>query len=295
MKQGMRVTHFVTLYLFLQFAVNLQDITAYVVQIYPKMRTQNDDNTLGKHPRDCAPLHTTSSHIEPLQDVFESYSDSNRLEPVYIEDNLRISLDHYFVPVHYKGTLDCLLVPHGTIQSRIDKLAMDIIQDYKGQTIHLLCVLKGGSTFFHDLCKSITRFHECSGKTHIPYYFDFIRVSSYSGTSSTGEVRITGCDLEKLKGKHVLFIEDIIDTGLTMTKIFEFMKAQIIPASVNVVSLCEKRTPHSCGFKAKYVGFSIPDKFIVGYCMDYNEVYRDLSHIAVIGTSGIELFKEETS
>lgn len=217
----------------------------------------------------------------------------NRLEPVYIEDSLEISLDHYFVPNHYKDSLGSLLIPNGTVISRIEKLALDIMEDYKGETIHLLCVLKGGSTFFHDLCKAITRFHECSGKFHIPYYFDFIRVSSYSGTTSTGEVRITGCDLEKLKGKHVLFIEDIIDTGLTMTKIFEFMKNQIVPKSINVASLCEKRTPHSCGFKAKYVGFSIPDKFIVGYCMDYNEVYRDLSHICVISPVGIEKYKED--
>jgi hypoxanthine phosphoribosyltransferase len=258
------------------------------------MPTANTDTSLGKHPRECTTMNSVNLSAVSISESSLTSINSKRLEPVFIEDNLNISLDHYFVPVHYKSSLDCLLVPHGMILSRVDKLAMDIIQDYKGQTIHLLCVLKGGSTFFHDLCKSITRFHECSGKHHIPYYFDFIRVSSYSGTTSTGEVRITGCDLEKLKGKHVLFIEDIIDTGLTMTKIFEFMKAQIIPASINVVSLCEKRTPHSCGFKAKYVGFSIPDKFIVGYCMDYNEVYRDLNHIAVIGAAGIEQYKEES-
>lgn len=284
-----------SVFLYFSVGTKFEVLNAYTVQTHSKMPTLHNDNTLGKHPRECATSHTATPQVEPLNDNFKISVDSVRLEPVYIEDNLSISLDHYFVPVHYKATLDCLLVPHGTILSRIDKLAVDIIRDYKGQTIHLLCVLKGGSTFFHDLCKAITRFHECSGKTHIPYYFDFIKVSSYSGVSSTGEVHIDGCDVQKLRGKHVLFIEDIIDTGLTMTKIFEFMKAQIIPASINVVSLCEKRTPHSCGFKARYVGFSIPDKFIVGYCMDYNEVYRDLSHIAVIGASGIEIFKEESS
>lgn len=249
------------------------------------------NNALGKHPRE-------SDEITPAELMKATTSENlreGRLEPVFIEDNLSISLDHYFVPIHYKDTLDSLLIPNGTIISRVDKLALDIIQDYRGETLHLLCVLKGGSTFFHDLCKAITKFHESSGKRHVPYLFDFIRVSSYIGTSSTGEVRITGCALEKLRGKHVLFIEDIIDTGLTMTKIFEYMKAQIIPESINVVSLCEKRTPHSCGFKAKYVGFSIPDKFIVGYCMDYNEVYRDLSHIAVIGPLGIEKYKEDSA
>ena len=130
------------------------------------------------------------------------------------------------------------------------------------------------------------------GKRHVPHVFDFIRVKSYSGTNSTGEVAITGCDLTKLKGQHVIFVEDIIDTGLTMTKVFNFMSKQVQPASVNVCALCEKRTPLSCGFKAKYSGFSVPDKFIVGYGMDYNEIYRDLGHVAVINQAGIEKFKE---
>lgn len=85
------------------------------------------------------------------------------------------------------------------------------------------------------------------------------RVKSYEGTDSTGQVTITGCELNALRGKHVLFVEDIIDTGLTMSKLKEYLNNHIEPASVRVASLLEKRTSKSCGFKADYVGFSIPD------------------------------------
>jgi hypoxanthine phosphoribosyltransferase len=214
-----------------------------------------------------------------------------RAEPLFISDDATISLDHFFVPAHYHDTLECLLIPHGTVVSRVEKLARDIAHDFAGQTIVLLCVLKGGTAFFNDLCQALSKIHEYEGKNHTPYVFDFVRVKSYSGTSSTGEVSISGCDVSKLKGKHVIFVEDIVDTGLTMTKVFEYMKERVEPASINVATICEKRTHLSCGFQARYVGFSIPDKFVVGYGMDYNEIYRDLHHIGVINAAGIEKFK----
>ena len=216
-----------------------------------------------------------------------------RKEPIKVADEATIQLDDYFVPTHYLDYLDCLLIPHGTIRSRVEKVAKDIATDYRGETIYLLCVLKGGSAFFTDLCEALNKFHAYEGKTYLPHVFDFIKVKSYSGTSSTGQVSITGCDVTKLKGKHVIFVEDIVDTGLTMTKVFEYMREHVEPASVNVATLCEKRTHLSCGFKARYAGFSVPDKFIVGYGMDYNEIYRDLNHIAVINAAGIEKFKDE--
>ncbi len=90
----------------------------------------------------------------------------------------------------------------------------------------------GGSTFFGDLCKALRRFHDYARLNYIPYTFDFIRVKSYEGTESSGHVQITGCDVSKLAGKHVLFIEDIIDTGLTMSSLLKYLNDQIKPASV---------------------------------------------------------------
>jgi len=215
-----------------------------------------------------------------------------RRDPLVITDDLTLDLQHFYLPQHYQGALQEILVPNGMIVDRVEKLAADITADYRGHTIHLICVLKGGSTFFYDLCAALRRFHDYGSQNNIPYTFDFIRVKSYEGTESTGQVQITGMDVAELTGKHVLFVEDIIDTGLTMTSLMKYMNTEVKPASVRVASLVEKRTTRSCGFKGDYVGFSIPDKFIVGYCLDFNEVFRDLNHIGVISKEGFEKFKD---
>mmetsp|Transcript_23654 Transcript_23654/g.18097 ORF Transcript_23654/g.18097 Transcript_23654/m.18097 type:complete len:234 (+) Transcript_23654:29-730(+) len=216
----------------------------------------------------------------------------NRREPYFVADDETLPLDHFYVPEHYQDTLSHILVPHGAIMDRVEKLAWDISKDYQGTTIHMLVVLKGASTFFGDLTNALRRFHDYARLNYIPYTFDFIRVKSYENMNSTGRVEIQGCDVSGLAGKHVLFIEDIIDTGLTMSSVIKYLKDQIKPASVRVASLVEKRTVHSCGFKADYVGFSIPNVFVCGYCLDYNEVYRDLKPLAVLNTTGIERFRD---
>jgi hypoxanthine phosphoribosyltransferase len=167
-------------------------------------------------------------------------NDVSRRSPLYIEDDLKVKLEHFYIPAHYQDTLECLLVPHGMIVDRIEKLASDIIQDYHGQTIHLLCVLKGGSTFFQDLCNALRKFHDYGRNTYIPFTFDFIRVKSYEGTESSGNVKISGCDVSKLKDKHILLVEDIIDTGTTMTRLLAYMNQEVNPASIRsfVLRLC---------------------------------------------------------
>lgn len=218
-----------------------------------------------------------------------------RREPVVIEDKDITSIDHYYIPAHYGGCLESLLVTQGAIRDRVEKLAADIIADYQGETVHMLCVLKGGSTFFQELSSTMGRLHDYSRKTHIPLTFDFVKVKSYDGTQSSGKVQISGCDVASFEGKHLLFVEDLVDTGLTMSELLKHIEATCRPASVRVASLLEKRTSRSCGFKADYVGFSIPDAFVVGYCMDYNEAFRDLRHLAVINDEGIRKFsKSET-
>lgn len=215
-----------------------------------------------------------------------------RREPYFVPDDENIPLEHFYVPAHYAGTLKSLLVPHGVVSDRIEKIAHDIVQDYKGRTIHLLCVLKGGSTFFNNLCEAIRQFHDYARNEYLPFTVDYVRVKSYEGTESTGKVQISGCDVSKLSGKHVLFVEDIIDTGLTMSSLLKYLHENIQPASVRVVSLVEKRTHRSCGFKADYVGFSIPDVFVVGYGMDFNEVYRDIKHLAIVNEVGYQKYRD---
>eukprot|EP00128_Syssomonas_multiformis_P007751 Colp12_sorted_trinity150504_noHs@10618 len=218
--------------------------------------------------------------------------DGYRREPFFVNDLTSMPLEHFYIPAHYQDTLGGLMIASGAIHDRIEKLAYDIIQDYNGQTVHLICVLKGGATFFSDLSSAMKKFHNYNREKYIPYTFDFIRVKSYEGTSSTGNVKIDNIDVSSLAGKHVLFVEDIIDTGLTMSRLLAYLKDHVKPASIRVASLLEKRTERSCGFKADYVGFSVPDEFAVGYCLDYNEAYRDLTHIGVINKAGIEKFRD---
>jgi len=115
---------------------------------------------------------------------------------------------------------------------------------------------------------------------------DFIRLKSYHNTESVGEVQILGGDdLSGIVGKNVLIVEDIVDTGKTMVKLLSILE-KFKPKNIKCCSLLVKRTPHSNGYVPDYVGFAIPDSFVVGYALDYNEYFRDLDHICVINEHG---------
>ncbi|KAG8464221.1 hypothetical protein KFE25_003284 [Diacronema lutheri] len=191
-------------------------------------------------------------------------------------------LDVFSIPVHYEGDLESVLIPSGLIQARSEKLAEDIFSDYDGAMIHILCCLKGGAQFFSDLIMYLKRCYSRRTPT-VPFTFDFIRVSSYKGMTSSGDVQVhaTGMDFEQLKGKHVLLVEDIVDTGRTMAALIpELHKHQ--PATVRVCSLLQKRVPNSANFVVDYLGFQVPNHFVVGYCLDYEEYFRDMDHICII-------------
>jgi hypoxanthine phosphoribosyltransferase len=205
---------------------------------------------------------------------------------IYIGDDATFDKAQFLVPHHYLDSVDSVLIPKGLIEDRVEKLAQDIRHAYDGKTVHLLCVLKGGSAFFQDLVQKLRLFHKYNQNDYVPFTFDFIKVKSYEGTKSTGNVQVSGADLSKFKGKNLLLVEDIIDTGRTMSKLVPMLQ-ELEPASVRVASLLEKRNPESCGFQADFVGFNIPDKFVIGYCLDYNEIFRDLDHICIINETGI--------
>lgn len=115
----------------------------------------------------------------------------------------------------------------------------------------------------------------CSAEAALHIHLNFARVQSYENDQSTGTVTVSGTNLEDLRGRNVLLVEDIVDTGTTMVKLLEMLEA-VAPKRVQVVSLLVKRTTRSNGYVPDYAGFSIPDHFIVGYGLDYNEYYRDL-------------------
>ncbi|CAO0792547.1 unnamed protein product [Mucor circinelloides] len=195
------------------------------------------------------------------------------------------SLDHFVIPNHYEEDVSSILIPHGVIMDRIKKLARMIVDDSPGPLV-VCCVLKGGHQYFADLVDEIKKLRRING-TSVQLSLEFIRVKSYMNDTSSGGVKIslTDAELQEFKGKNLLIVEDIIDTGATMVKLLDRL-ALVEPKSVRVTSLLIKKTPRSNGYIPDYVGFAIPDAFVVGYALDYNEYFRDLDHICVISEEG---------
>lgn len=204
--------------------------------------------------------------------------------------------DHslFAIPAHYQDSVDDVIIPSGLIQDRIDKIATDIFNDIvlgRNEPISAVCVLKGGYRFFTDVLNKMTTLNTALSNKSIQISVDFIRLKSYQDDRSSGEVQIIGIEnLNDLKNKNVVIFEDIIDTGKTMNKLLNTLN-QFEPKSVAVATLLRKRTHLSNGYRPDYVCFEIPDRFVVGYALDYNEYFRDLDHICEISQVGKEKYK----
>ena len=173
---------------------------------------------------------------------------------------------------HRPGEALRVLISHASIQKRVTQMAQEIRRDFPQDTLHLIGVLKGSIFFLADLARKL------GGEVS----FDFLGVSSYGkGTDSTGEVRLTK-DLDvSIEGRTVLIVEDILDTGLTLKyllKLFEERK----PKHLRVVVLLDKVERRIADVKADYTGFPIPNEFVVGYGLDFDERYRNLPDVCVL-------------
>ena len=167
------------------------------------------------------------------------------------------------------------LISAGRIQKRIRALAKEIRRDFPGDRLHLVSVLKGGVFFLTDLARSIP------GEVS----FDFIAVSSYGhNTYTSGQVRLTRDLDSSIEGRTVIVVEDILDTGLTMTFLKKMLMAHQ-PRVLRTATLLDKPSRRMLPIEADYVGFLIPDRFVIGYGLDYAERYRNLPDICVL--SGI--------
>lgn len=165
-----------------------------------------------------------------------------------------------------------IMLSEEDVDRRIQEIGEQISKDYAGQQVHLVCILKGGSFFMCELAKRIT----------IPVSFDFMSVSSYGGeTESSGVVRIVKDLDEKLEGKSVIVIEDIVDTGRTLGYLLEMLQ-QRGPKSLALCTLLDKPSRRIIPVKVDYTGFQIPDEFVVGYGLDYDQKYRNLPYIGVV-------------
>jgi hypoxanthine phosphoribosyltransferase len=168
-----------------------------------------------------------------------------------------------------------ILIAHEQLQKRIAELGDAISRDYAGKDLLLVCVLKGGVLFLSDLVRAI----------HIPHAIDFMAISSYGGmrTESSGVVRIIMDLNSNIVNRNVLIVEDIIDTGRTLAYITELLKTRN-PTSLRICTLLNKPSRREVDVPLDYIGFDIPNEFVVGYGLDYNEIYRNLPFIGVLKT-----------
>lgn len=170
-----------------------------------------------------------------------------------------------------KETIKVLLTEE-EVNSRIKEVAEQISKDYEGKQVHMICVLKGGVYFMCELSK----------RMDVPVSLDFMSVSSYGDdTESSGIVRIVKDLDQPLEGKDVLIVEDIIDSGRTLSYLIEILK-QRKPNSIRLCTLLDKPERRVVDVKVEYSCFNIPDKFVVGYGLDYAQKYRNLPYIGVV-------------
>ena len=165
-----------------------------------------------------------------------------------------------------------ILITEEELDNKILELGKKISIDYEGKCVHLICILKGSIFFTCELAKRIT----------VPVTIDFISVSSYgSGTASSGSINIKKELDESIEGKDVIVIEDIIDSGRTLSYLIP-MLSERKPNSLKLCTLLDKPERREFGIQVDYNGFQIPDKFVVGYGLDYDQKYRNLPYIGVV-------------
>ncbi|CAG0947073.1 hypoxanthine phosphoribosyltransferase [Anaerolineae bacterium] len=166
-----------------------------------------------------------------------------------------------------------ILITREQLQTRIAELGNTLSHDYAGKDLLLVCILKGGVLFLSDLVRA----------THIPHAFEFMAISSYGGarTESSGVVRILMDLNTSIENRNVLIVEDIVDTGRTLSYIIENLRTRN-PASLKICALLNKPSRREVEVAIDYIGFNVPNEFVVGYGLDYNEIYRNLPFIGVL-------------
>lgn len=168
--------------------------------------------------------------------------------------------------------IERVLIPKEEIKKKVKEIANQISEDYKGKHLLVLCILKGASVFFADLMREL----QCE------VTFEFIGLSSYRNSSkSSGSVQLVKDMTSSVKGKDILVVEDIIDTGLTLTYLKELLQERGAK-SVKICTFLDKISKRKAPLKGDYVGFEVPDEFVVGYGLDYAEKYRNLSDVCIL-------------
>lgn len=222
--------------------------------------------------RDRIPVLAEGSHVlwligYRISEYYKTDRNTKRILQVKLKGNCTDRETEEKMSEHIR-----VLLPEEEVAARIREIGEQISRDYAGKSIHLVCVLKGGSFFMCELAKRIT----------VPVSLDFMSVSSYgSNTKSSGVVKIVKDLDEPLQGKDVLVVEDIVDSGRTLSYLLEMLRDRG-PASLRLCTLLDKPDRRVIDVKVDYTGFKIPDEFVVGYGLDYDQMYRNLPYIGVV-------------
>jgi hypoxanthine phosphoribosyltransferase len=168
-----------------------------------------------------------------------------------------------------------ILLTEDALRVRIRELGAQITRDYAGRRLMVVGVLKGSLIFMADLLRAIG--------PEVDVHVDFLAVSSYAGTASTGTIRVLLDLRENPEGRDVLVVEDIVDTGLTLSSLTETLRARK-PRSLEVCTLLDKPDCRKTPFQPKYTGFKIPNEFVIGFGLDYDERYRQLPYVGILRT-----------
>eukprot|EP01055_Gregarina_sp_Pseudo9_P001580 Gregarina_sp_Pseudo_9__1579@NODE_2060_length_1176_cov_54_466139_g1902_i0_p1_GENE_NODE_2060_length_1176_cov_54_466139_g1902_i0NODE_2060_length_1176_cov_54_466139_g1902_i0_p1_ORF_typecomplete_len284_score51_70Pribosyltran/PF00156_27/1_9e15Pribosyl_synth/PF14572_6/3_7e03Pribosyl_synth/PF14572_6/0_00084PRTase_3/PF15610_6/0_021_NODE_2060_length_1176_cov_54_466139_g1902_i047853 len=255
----------------------------------------------------CESLSTTESQVESHSPSFSVHiNDVNKknFEPdcfnrgLYVSDEYMYPKSSLVIPPYYESLVDGVIIPKGLIIDRIEKLALDIHRYYSfvhpTEELNLICTLKGAVPFFEYLTKFLRNFakYNMVNQKRPAYVDHYVKASSYVGMSRQGDVQLTHVSrggheqaLTVFKDKDLLIIEDILDSGNTLEKMRQALKAAGA-RSVTSTVLFAKRVKGNENFKVEWTGFSVPNKFILGFGCDLDEHFRDLEHLCVISEEG---------
>jgi hypoxanthine phosphoribosyltransferase len=228
------------------------------------------------------------NHTYPTEKFFNKTIVVNK-ESMFSKDNLLISREHY-------KYIDKVMLSRGTLIDRTEKLAEMIVKDYYDKTVYFLVILKGAITFGSILADKISDIlkTDVTNSYSMKYYFEYISLSSYENDKSTGVVSIKADEklFKRMEGQHIVIVEDIYDSGLSLYELIKDLN-KCNPASVKTTVLFQKMNPKNLkyNYDIDYLGFLIPDEFIIGFGMDYNEQFRQLNHLCTINQDGIDKFK----
>jgi hypoxanthine phosphoribosyltransferase len=209
--------------------------------------------------------------------------------PIHIDEN-RISIDQLVVPYNDRPFLKSILISDGLIKDRIRMVAKDVFSQYSGKTLYVVTVLQGASKFAEELISEIDTLNSTIEDDGVSIIKKSFRTSSYRNMESTGKVTADTSGLEYVKGNHILIVEDIIDTYKTM-ELIQGVFTPLKPASFSVAALLKKRVP-GIAYMPDHTCFTIPEEFVVGHGLDFNEYFRALSHIAILNEEGQERFRQ---